>query len=725
VYGYDPDGDTMTAPMLSTPAFPRRNQFRARPIGVTNGTLTLNPDGTFTYIPNTHYAGPDSFTYTWSDGLTTGSTATVVIDVYNSAPYACDASFSVLHDRELTGSVYGYDPDGDAITAQLVSGPTNGTLTLNPDGTFTYTPNTHYVGPDSFTYAWSDGLTTGSTATISIDVWNRAPTTFPLEVTVYEGEEFFLVVPDLALDPDGDRLNFELPGSDWNGTVVFEGDVLKYRAPTDWSGQEVIRLRFHDGVDVSEASVTIQVLRIPPGAVNDLYIIDIRNVQSEGRVFQVPASRGVLRNDFAAGGRTLTAQLVQSPGFTRGSDFTLSEDGSFAYALAENFTGEDSFQYLAWDGYAATQVANVRLLITDGVQAVDNVFELTEANRDQNGWYLMSPEQGLLANDYIPPDAKVVGIELLVSRNAEWFELLEQVDTEGNITAAGMRIYAYDLLEVADIEVRYRVTYQIPDGRSVRTGTSEANVFLWQVPNQQASEWVREGGEWVKKAAEVALTYFTEGLGEAMSSATKILVQEIYEKAYLKPYEERIMAGLGQIAVLALWDYLNEQSLGEAGQNPYGFMYAFSSDKASDQEPINKVRLAARAIWKMFKDEDIANIEADLRQKVAQALQGKRWDLKLRKPYYEVLLHRTTDSGLPIMAGRGLQLMVRPVLVADLTVNGRTLRVVQYGPWAGKYFPNALGIRDIGTGGIHQNDTSKELELWHQVTRRLRNLAGQ
>jgi len=638
------------------------------------------------------------------------------------------ASFSVLHDRQLTGSVYGYDPDGDPITAQLVSGPTNGTLTLNPDGTFTYIPNTHYVGPDSFTYTWSDVLTPGNTATISIDVWNRAPTTFPLEVTVYEGEEFFLVVPDLALDPDGDRLNFELPGSDWNGTVVLEGDVLKYRAPTDWSEQEVIRLRFHDGVDVSEASVTIQVLRIPPGAVNDLYIIDIRNVQSEGRVFQVPASRGVLRNDFAAGGRTLTAQLVQSPGFTRGSDFTLSEDGSFAYALAENFTGEDSFQYLAWDGYAATQVANVRLLITDGVQAVDNVFELTEANRDQNGWYLMSPEQGLLANDYIPPDAKVVGIELLVSRNAEWFELLEQVDTEGDITAAGMRIYACDPLEVADIEVRYRVTYQIPDGSSVRTGTSEANVFLWQVANQQASEWVREGVEWVKKAAEVALNYFTEGLGEAMSSATKILVEEIYEKAYLKPYEEAIMARLGEIAVQVLWKYLVEQSLCEAEQNPYGFLYAFSSDEANDQElvkPINKVRLAARAIWKMFKDEDIANIEAGLRQKVAQALQGKRWDLKLRKPYYEVLLHRTTDSGLPIMAGRGLQLMVRPVLVADLTVNGRTLRVVQYGPWAGKYFPNALTIRDIGTGGIHQNDTSKELELWHQVTRRLRNLAGQ
>jgi plastocyanin len=141
LYGYDPDGDPITAQLVSGPS---------------NGTLTFHPDGTFTYTPNTHYVGPDSFTYTWSDGLTSGNTATVTIDVYNNAPYAYDASFSVLHDRELVGQLYGYDPDGDAITAQLVSGPSNGTLTFNPDGTFTYTPNPHYVGADSFTYTWSD-----------------------------------------------------------------------------------------------------------------------------------------------------------------------------------------------------------------------------------------------------------------------------------------------------------------------------------------------------------------------------------------------------------------------------------------------------------------------------------------------------------------------------------------------------------------------------------------
>ena len=62
------------------------------------------------------------------------------------------------NDRMLTGSLSGKDADGDAITAQVANGPSHGTLTLNPDGSFTYTPNTHYVGPDSFTYTWSDGI---------------------------------------------------------------------------------------------------------------------------------------------------------------------------------------------------------------------------------------------------------------------------------------------------------------------------------------------------------------------------------------------------------------------------------------------------------------------------------------------------------------------------------------------------------------------------------------
>src|SRR5690606_41230992 len=62
------------------------------------------------------------------------------------------------------------DPNGDPLTAQLVDGPANGTLVLNPDGSFTYTPDTGFSGTDSFTYQASDGSALSNVATVTIDV---------------------------------------------------------------------------------------------------------------------------------------------------------------------------------------------------------------------------------------------------------------------------------------------------------------------------------------------------------------------------------------------------------------------------------------------------------------------------------------------------------------------------------------------------------------------------
>ena len=69
----------------------------------------------------------------------------------------------------MTGNVLTNDTDvdGNTLTATLVSGPTHGTLDLNADGTFTYTPAANYNGADSFTYRANDG-TRPTTATVTI-----------------------------------------------------------------------------------------------------------------------------------------------------------------------------------------------------------------------------------------------------------------------------------------------------------------------------------------------------------------------------------------------------------------------------------------------------------------------------------------------------------------------------------------------------------------------------
>jgi VCBS repeat-containing protein len=62
------------------------------------------------------------------------------------------------------------DPEHDALTAALVSGPSHGSLTLNPDGSFVYTPAQNFVGNDVFTYSATDTFGNSDTATVTIQV---------------------------------------------------------------------------------------------------------------------------------------------------------------------------------------------------------------------------------------------------------------------------------------------------------------------------------------------------------------------------------------------------------------------------------------------------------------------------------------------------------------------------------------------------------------------------
>lgn len=69
------------------------------------------------------------------------------------------------------------DPDGNQLSAVLGSGPSYGTIDLNANGSFTYTPAHNFTGTDSFTYRASDGTLTSSltTVTITVDAVNDTP----------------------------------------------------------------------------------------------------------------------------------------------------------------------------------------------------------------------------------------------------------------------------------------------------------------------------------------------------------------------------------------------------------------------------------------------------------------------------------------------------------------------------------------------------------------------
>lgn len=150
-----------------------------RPLDVTavaqpsHGSVVINADNTISYTPDANFSGTDSFTYTVSSGPVSTATATVTLTVQPTpdAPVAQNDQISTSRNTPVVINVLGNDkdPDGDPLSVASFSQPAHGTVTLNLDGTLTYTPEAGFSGADSFTYAATD-QTSDSGATVSVQV---------------------------------------------------------------------------------------------------------------------------------------------------------------------------------------------------------------------------------------------------------------------------------------------------------------------------------------------------------------------------------------------------------------------------------------------------------------------------------------------------------------------------------------------------------------------------
>jgi len=135
-----------------------------------------------TYTPSANYNGSDSFTYTIDDGNGGTDTATVSVTVtaVNDVPVATGESYDMNQDTTLNVAAPGVlandsDIDGDTLHPVLVTNVAHGTLTLNADGSFSYTPAAHFTGVDTFTYRANDGTANSNTVTVTIHVLDTEP----------------------------------------------------------------------------------------------------------------------------------------------------------------------------------------------------------------------------------------------------------------------------------------------------------------------------------------------------------------------------------------------------------------------------------------------------------------------------------------------------------------------------------------------------------------------
>jgi hypothetical protein len=153
--GSDPDGDPLTYSVASNPSQ-----------GALSGSAPL-----LTYTPVADYYGPDSFTFTVSDGPATSAPATVSITVnpVNDAPVANPQSAATACNTPLAITLTGYDIEGDPLTFGVTGGPSHGALS-GAAPNLTYTPAPGFSGLDSFTFVVNDGLLPSAPAVVSISV---------------------------------------------------------------------------------------------------------------------------------------------------------------------------------------------------------------------------------------------------------------------------------------------------------------------------------------------------------------------------------------------------------------------------------------------------------------------------------------------------------------------------------------------------------------------------
>jgi hypothetical protein len=262
--GADADGDPLTYTIQTSPA---------------HGTLTRSSffvSNLWRYRPAPNYNGPDSFTFTVSDGTLSSLPATVTINVapVNDAPVANGQNLTTQEDVALPLTVTGSDIDGDALTYGIVVAPAHGNLNgSGPD--YVYTPAANYYGPDQFVFSVTDaaGVTATATNTLTIQPVTDPPVAIPQTVTTPYNTPATIFLT--GFDPDGDLQGFFITGLPENGTLIGlpSSSWLTFVPNPGFSGTSILQFIARDTTTTSapvNVTIVVQAAVSTPAAPSDL-----------------------------------------------------------------------------------------------------------------------------------------------------------------------------------------------------------------------------------------------------------------------------------------------------------------------------------------------------------------------------------------------------------------------------------------------------------------------
>ena len=357
----------------------------------TNGTLTLNTNGTFTYVPDADFNGVDTFTYFARDSFHDENSAVPTLVTINVAPIddvpvAADDTLTVAEDSGLTnGNVATNDtPSGDGGNIWALATPaTNGVAVVNPDGTFTYTPAANYSGTDSFTYTITDVDADVSTATVTITVTSVDDQPIAVNDILVVPEDSGTTSGNVALNdtPSGDGGNvWSLTTPATGGTAVVDpAGTYTYTPNANFNGSDSFSYTITDlDGDTSTAIVAITVT-----AIDDvpLAVADTLTVAEDSGI----NSGNLATNDTPSGDGGNVWSLTT--GATNGTA-VVNPNGTFTYTPNANYNGVDSFSYTITDidGDVSTALVAITVTLIDDVPlAVYDTLTVAEDSGLTNG----------------------------------------------------------------------------------------------------------------------------------------------------------------------------------------------------------------------------------------------------------------------------------------------------------------------------------------------------
>ncbi|QYJ77938.1 tandem-95 repeat protein [Shewanella acanthi] len=357
------------------------------------------------YTPAANYFGTDSFTFRVTDddgGVSTVATIAINVVSVNDVPVAVDDVLTMEEDGgPVTVNVLGNDTDADGDTLTVTSAiATSGQVSINPDGSLSFTPDADFNGTVTITYTISDGKGGTATATVTITVTSVNDAPVAIDDVTSTLEETPVTIDVLANDSDDD--NRLIPSSVIITQMPLHGVVsvsptngrVTYTPALNFNGVDSFSYQVSDNLKVSSnvASVTINVIEVndAPQAISDAVSTDE----------DLPVDIDILQNDIDIDGDDLDVSsivIVQQPAHGQVSE----QNGVLTFTPDTDFVGNDALQYKVADEHGLmSNVATVYFTVLDVNDAP--VAEDDTATVDEDA----SVEIDILANDTDIEDGK-------------------------------------------------------------------------------------------------------------------------------------------------------------------------------------------------------------------------------------------------------------------------------------------------------------------------------